>query len=517
VTTSRVALNAYMDRRLRTFLWMKRLRREDILEELSRFPVPPVFKTTPWMHQLVCVYIGLCYPEFLFFLDMGLGKSKILSDLVTQRRRDKTLRRALITVPNVVNMASWCEDLERHSDLETWACAVENTAEKWDYLANPEGDITIIDYHGLMLSVCTKVKGKLVPNEKRIARVQKLYNFMGIDESHKLRNHQSLWFTVMRDLTRSMDYTYATTGTPFGKNPEAMWSQFYLVDRGDTFGDTLGMFREAFFGLSTDPHATWEFNRRTAPELNRMMQHSSIRYTEDEVPEIEIPKRMHITRHVQMTGEQRDHFLRALEGLINAQGTGDSTAMEAPWMRMRQIVSGYLIWKDATGDHKVVFKENPKLDALQAILTEAGQRKVVITHHYVETGRIITERLEKLGIKYHWLYGGTKDKAGARRKFMDDDSTVFLMNNDSGGTGNDGLQKVARYMVLYETPTVPDQREQVIKRLHRPGQKERVFVYDLVMRKSGDQRILDSIAEGRDLFDQIVNGRLTARSFLAER
>src|SRR5687767_12765654 len=95
----RRAVAEFLDRELDSFLWMKGLRREAILSELRQLRVPPAFKTDPWLHQLVCFWIGICKPRFLFLLDMGLGKSKIIADLATQARREKRLDRGLITVP----------------------------------------------------------------------------------------------------------------------------------------------------------------------------------------------------------------------------------------------------------------------------------------------------------------------------------------------------------------------------------------------------------------------------------
>ncbi len=518
---SRQAINAYLERELDSYVWMKRLRRPLLETEMAEVTPRPQFKTAPWLHQLVCFFIALREPRFLFLLDMGLGKSKILLDRMTHLQRSRKLQRGLITVPNVVNMESWKDDTARHSDLEPWACDVSDIDEKWERLVDPDGDFTVIDYQGLMWALCTKVKGakkgKLVVNEKRLRQVQRLYNFVGIDESHKLRNHQNLWYSVMDELTRTAEYVYAATGTVFGKNPEAMWSQFRLVDRGETFGENLGLFRSAFFSKEDSEWGSdWVFRKRMTPELHRMMQHRSMRYDEKEVPELDLPTRMPpIVKRMRMAGEQREHYLRALEGLLNAQGTGDAALMDAPWMRMRQIVSGYLQWKDEHGEHTVRFKENPKLDALEAALYEMGDAKMVICHYYTETGRMICDKLDTLGFKHEWLYGGTKDKVGARKRFMEDPACrVFVMNTEAGGTGNDGLQKVAKYMTFYESPTVPDVRKQVEKRIHRPGQSERTFFIDLVMKSSMDQTILDNIAEGVDLYDAVVNGRKMTRQLL---
>jgi hypothetical protein len=72
---NRQAINSYLDRDFDNFLWMKRLTREAIMRELNSLKVKPTFKTEPWLHQLVCFYIGICNPRFLYLLDMGLGKA----------------------------------------------------------------------------------------------------------------------------------------------------------------------------------------------------------------------------------------------------------------------------------------------------------------------------------------------------------------------------------------------------------------------------------------------------------
>jgi hypothetical protein len=514
----RRAVREFLARELDSYLWMKGLSREKILRELKALRVPPVFHTDPWLHQLVCFWIGLCKPRFLFLLDMGLGKSKILSDLIRHIQREKKLERALITVPRKLNVDSWVDDLAVHQpDLEPWRIDCSDIEEKRERLLNPRGDVTIIDNQGLQWALCDKVKiggkkkrNELQVNEKVLKRVLKEYNFLGIDEIHKFANRESLWYSFMDDMARRMDYCYGTTGTLFGKNPEDAWPQFHLIDRGEALGETLGIFRAAFFHAKTKPFkgVVYEFDKRMDAKLHEVLQHSSIRYDENEVPETDLPPRVMRVHKLEMCEEQREHYLHALEGLVNAGGK--LRDLEAQWLRMRQITSGYLVWKDEHGEHIKHFKENPKLDDLEATIDGMREgRKMIVAYVYTESGRIICERLKKLGIGFEWLYGGTKDPAAARRRFMQDPKCkVFVMNDEAGGTGNDGLQKVANSLYFYESPSDPKARQQVLKRAHRPGQTRRTFIYDAVVKGSVDVGILDGIAEGIDMYDRVVNGRV---------
>lgn len=512
----RGAVSEFLSRELDSFLWMKHLTRDQIMQELRHLRVRPYFKTDPWLHQLVCFYIALCHPRFLFLLDMGLGKSKIILDIATQLQREGKLTHALVMVPRLINIDSWWEDTIRHSNLEPWHCDVESSEEKYERLIEPIGDVTFIDYQGLHLAMSVKAKvggrNKLVKDEKKMRRLLKVYNFLGMDESHKLSNHQSLWFSLMRQISKRVDYCYATTGTLFGHNPEAAWAQFYLTDRGETFGENLGLFRSAFF---TEKTTQWKsvhiFDKHMSSTFHRMMQHRSLRYDEDEV--LDLPQRVHRSQHFEMSPEQREHYLRAVEGLLNAQG--NLRDLEAPWLRMRQICSGYLAWKDEHGDHLVHFKSNAKLDGVERLIDEMGDSKIVIAYDYTATGAMLVERVKQMGIGYEWFYGGTKDKSASRRRFMTDPKCkVMIMNSSAGGTGNDGLQKVARYMILYESPSDPKERKQVIKRIHRPGQEHRTFIYDLTYKGTVETGILNDIAEGNNLYDKVVNGRISRSALL---
>lgn len=508
---SKRAVAEYLSRDFDSYLWMKRLQRRDLVEELARFKNPPQFKTDPWLHQLVCVYIGLCNPRFLYLLDMGLGKSKILMDLITNARARRDLKRALVTVPRLINIDSWLDDVARHSDLEPNPIALADIEAKRERLLCPTGELTLIDYQGLHWALCEKKKGQLVRVDRWVRMAQRLYNFLGIDESHKLSNHESLWFGIMRQLARHSDYVYACTGTLFGRQVEDIWSQFYLVDKGETFGSNLGLFRGSFFRTKTHPWkgVVYEYDKGMTRQLNKMLAHKSIRYDSDEIEEINLPKRMPpIVRRFDLSPEQREHYLKAVEAAINADS---AEALDAPWIRMRQITSGYLKWKDEHGDHLIRFKQNPKLDDLERTLDEIGDRKIIIVYVYTDTGQLICDRLKALKIDYEWFYGGTKDQSASRRRFMEDPGCrVFVMNAEAGGTGNDGLQKVAHYMGFFESPPVIS-RKQTEKRIDRPGQTRRTFFYDWVVRGTVDQGILDDLKDDRDLYDAVIKGSKSDR------
>lgn len=517
---SKGALKEYLARRLDSFTWMKKLPADVLDREMRQFKVRPVFKGEPWLHQKVCFYIGCCYPQFLMLLDMGLGKTRIMLDLMTQRQREGKLKRGLVLVPRKVNLGSWRTAIHEYSDFEPNIISAESVEEKWEQLAYPTGNITVIDtaglQHALSMKRTTRKKKKSDPTLLRdgdaITQVARQYSFFCNDESHKTKNHNTLRFDILKHLTGDIHYRYATTGTLFGRNPEDIWAQFFLIDHGETFGSHLNIFREAFFTEQIDRYGkrVRAFDKGMTRELYRFLHNRSIRYSEDEC--LDLPTRREVRITLKFAPDQLERYALAIKGLIQARG--NLRELDAAFIRMRQIVAGFLEWLDNGERCRVVFPENPKLDALEQLIDESGDSKMVISHEWTYSGEMITKRLKEMGIGYEWLYGKSKDPVGAVDRFLaDPDKRIFVMNSESGGTGTDGLQKQARYLVFYESPVSPITRQQVLKRVHRPGQTRQCTIYDLVMEKSVDLKILGFIKEGKDLHTSIVDGSLEPRAF----
>ena len=57
---------------------------------------------------------------------------------------------------------------------------------------------------------------------------------------------------------------------------------------------------------------------------------------------------------------------------------------------------------------------------------------------------------------------------------------------------------------MYESPVSAIDRYELEGRIFRNGQKHKSFIYDLIVKDSVDQNILDFHTEGMDLFKRLV-------------
>jgi SNF2 family DNA or RNA helicase len=289
-----------------------------------------------------------------------------------------------------------------------------------------------------------------------------------------------------------------------------LWAQFYLIDLGETLGRTISMFRDAFFNCKINYWGGYEYTLKNNMEdkLYERIKNKSIRYSEDEVNDL--PDKVYINKYVIMPDEAFGYYDKAREGMIEAlKGKKDYHTLQNNFIKFRQITSGFMRFKEEETNDKfdVEFKDNPKLDMLEELLLDVpSTSKVVIFNEFQKSGDMICARLKKLKIKHSRLYGGTKDKEKARDKFLNDKKCkVFVVNSQSGGVGLN-LQ-IANYCVSYESPVSPIVRKQAEKRCHRDGSERTVFFYDIVMRDSVDEKILEYLEEGKDLFEAIVEGK----------
>jgi len=522
---SKTAVSDYFNRDLNSYNWLKRAEESEVAAEVSELVNGSgfKFKTTPYLHQLVSFFIGVCEEQFLYFLDTGTGKTKLVLDLATFFKAEGKVSSVLVFAPTDEAVYGWQEEIATHSDL-TGVAAVGSSNEKW--LAMTSGaDVVVISYPGFVAAVCNRAevkkgsrKKKMVPDKKLLADAAGLFSMVVFDEVHRCKNPQSLTFRVADYLSGRIHYRFGATGTPVGRDPMDFWAQFHLIDRGETLGDTIGMYRTAFFrgrpgywgGME------WEFNQRFKHRLHRIIQNKSIRYESSEC--IDMPEQVVVTVPVMLTDEAKQFYRPATEQMKAAALARASqervTDLKSSFSLLREICSGFIMWREEESEGQkgarqtVRLSENPKIRALVELVEDLPQEsKVVIFHEFVESGRIIGEALRTAKIDCVEVRSETKKgNRDSISRFKTDPNCRALVINTQSGSESLNLQ-MANYMVFYESPVSPITRKQCMARIHRAGQTRRTFFYDLVTKGTVEQRILEFLKEGKDLFEAIVNGK----------
>ena len=101
----------------------------------------------------------------------------------------------------------------------------------------------------------------------------------------------------------------------------------------------------------------------------------------------------------------------------------------------------------------------------------------------------------------------------AYRQFRNDPTVKGLVLNMASGGEGLNLQ-VANYAIIYEPIDHADTDRQVIKRIARTGQLKHCFIYRFITKKSVEERIMEFIQEGKELFQSLLEGNVNYDSLL---
>ena len=491
--------------------WLKNLTHKQVDEVVAALQPVPKLHPLLHVHQKVCICLGVAYPQFGFWLDMGCGKSLIALELLRYWWECGRLNRAVVLVKNDKAFPTWKAQMKRWGiDIPYVMLGNSSSEEKWAQLEGFKEGIIFLAYPGATALCSSKVKNskgenRMALDPKKVERFAGGLDALVMDESTVAGHKDSLTSKLCTKLRQRAQFCYALAGRPFGRDPTLLWSQYYILDGGETFGETLGLFRAAFFNEEDNPYTsneyskTYTFKAKMKDKMMRIAQHRSIAYAESEC--IEVPDWPDpIIEEVSLPEEAQAYQKHIVEEVIAARG--NLRAMDNAFLRMRQLSSGFLGFKNEETDKRVEieFAENPKLDLLLGLLDEVPQdRKAVCFYDYTFSGRKIYEALKAAGRKPIWLWSGTKDSMGEQKRFQEDpDCDVAIINNKVGAYSIDGLQ-VANYVFFYESPVSVLDRTQAEKRVKRQGQLHKVFQYDLCVKGTFDRRILDFHKDGADL------------------
>lgn len=513
------AIEAYLARPFNDYSFLKAVPREELRAYAAELGFRYV--TEPRANQLVCNIIAAQEPRFLFYLDMGAGKSKERLDYIRFAKRHGRLQRALIGVPEFVHIDSWEEQIQEHAPDLRYVKLLGDKDDRFE-LIDKKADIYLINYAGLAvyMSRLRKSRNKKgeVENKKNVyqdaaAEFASMFNIVHFDEIHRIRSSESLTFRLLGWLGAGAPVCTASTGTPFGRDLLMLWPQFKIVDDGETLG-ALGMFRAAFFDAKKRYFGGYDykFKAERAPDLRRLLANKSIVYEEHELA-ADLPKKTMLRVNVRMSPEQKMYYGRITDRLKEIKG--DFKSLESIYIRFRQCASGFLSLKDDDESRvELQMSPNPKLEALKQVAIDLpSSEKFLVFYQFHYSGGRIRALLDEMKIPWATLYGrsrmsgdGIKDPDGQYARFLEDKRCrVFVLQNQAGSEAINP-QKVSRYAWFYERPDDPLTSQQAEKRIYRPGQTRPCFIGDLVMAGTVEEKLLRYVQESRDVRKAIFSG-----------
>src|SRR4029077_13452992 len=389
---NKAIITEFLARKLDNYDWLKKESTEELGEALG------VDSTGWWDHQRACHLLLSTLKRFMLLIDMGGGKTFICLSLIERLKREGKQPRAIVFVPYITSVSTWIDETAKHCPELTCIPLIGSKASNREKLLSPsKGDLFVIAYPSavaMMSHKDPKHKNKWAINPAEIRDFFAPFNMLIMDEIHRCKSVMSLTYRMCRAISARCEYVAGLTGTPFGRDLQDLWPQFYLIDFGKTLGPSLGFYREVFFNLKVNYWGGFEykFKQSLFDKLQQVIKNRSIRYAIDELHDLP-PKEYIIKRqspHSAMQG-YAEKTLTVIRG-IQTQKSASYRAMESEYMKLRQLSSGFMtLHGEDTAKLHVAFDENPKLDALQELVEDMAYGcKMVVFHHFVYTNQLIS-------------------------------------------------------------------------------------------------------------------------------
>ena len=402
--------------------------------------------------------------------DMGLGKTlQTIAHICIEKGEGRLDKPALVVAPTTLAF-NWARELERFAPhLSMLVLHGPGRSAKRPKIG--KSDVVITTY-----PLLTRDEDLLAGHEFRLCV---------LDEAQAIKNSRSQVHGAIKAIRA--DHTVCLTGTPVENHLGELWALFDVLVPG-LLGDEV-----AFSRAYKKPIETLRDEERLG-SLKELVAPFILRRVKREVAK-ELPPKTELYRAVELTGKQRELYesIRVaahadVRKLIRTKGLAASTIpILGALMKLRQVCCDpRLLALDAARD----VRESAKYDMLFTLVDGqlAQGHKILVFSQFTSMLALIAEGLRARRARYAVLTGQTRDRKAAVDAFERGEKEVFLISLKAGGTG---LNLVSADTVIHYDPWWnPAAQAQATDRAHRIGQTRPVFVHNLYVAGSVEERVV---------------------------
>lgn len=402
--------------------------------------------------------------------DMGLGKTlQTVAHLLIEKESGRLLRPCLIIVPKSL-VGNWQRELERFApDLAVLCVTGPRRAEKLKAVAT--ADVVITTY-------------PLLVRDLAVLNVHE-FHYVILDEAQCIKNPKSLAHGAVKTLHAR--HRLCLSGTPVENHLGELWALFDFLMPG-FLGDS-----ERFRIKYRSPIERGG-SEGVLESLRHVVSPFILRRMKEHVAR-ELPPKTEIVRPVELDGDQRELYesIRVaahgeVRRMIRKKGVGGSAiAILDALMKLRQVCCDPRLLRTETArEVQNSAKYEMFFELLELQLSQG--RRVLVFSQFTRMLALLGRGLDERGIAYAELTGSTPDRQKSIDAFQGLKVDVFLISLKAGGTG---LNLTSADTVIHYDPWWnAAAQSQATDRAYRIGQTRPVFVYDLIVSGSVEERML---------------------------
>ncbi|WP_099158489.1 DEAD/DEAH box helicase [Virgibacillus ndiopensis] len=410
--------------------------------------------------------------------EVGLGKTIEAGLILKEYMIRGLVKKALILVPASL-VSQWAKELNEKFYIPAIPYRKSYNWEQVDIL------ISSID------------TAKRSPHREQILDIN--YDFILIDEAHKLKNHKTKNYEFVRALKKK--YCLLLTATPVQNRLIEIFNLVSILKPGhlgnyETFLEQYGKDRK---------------NIKQDAYLKQLVQKVMIRNTRKGT-ELSNTSRNIETVWLDFTEEEKA-FYQELDQLTGTFATFTKITLlreicssrEACFLSLKKMADNENANSEIFRSLMSKIEELPnhsKAEKVVEIIQRNSDEKVIIFTEYRATQLYLQWYLQQNNITSVPFRGGFKSGKKDWMKQLFKNHAQVLIATEAGGEGIN-LQ-FCNHLINYDLPWNPMRIEQRIGRIHRYGQEKDVHIYNMAIRETVEEHIMNLLYEKIKLFEQVI-------------
>lgn len=456
-----------------------------------------VYKTMPWEHQKKALEYLYDRDTAALYTDMGTGKSKIMIDLIVNKRWDVTL-----IVCTKKGCSNWVRQFEYHDPGDTY---VKNLTAYSSENKITEVKRVLSEVHKKIVFIVNYDSIWRKPFCDYLLKVK--IDCIICDESHRIKSPGSKCSRYLTKIGKRVEHRYLVTGTPLAENPVDIYAQYRFLDP-TIFGTNLSVFRSQYLNINYNLSRQLGYivldkkqPYKNLDDLKKKM-FSCAFYGKSE---IKLPKKHNIIYHYNVDAKTAKKYIDLkYEGLVlTEEGVLSVDNILTTSLRQQQLLSGTIPVVDEFGDIQQVRVNNDRREVLRELLLGLPKDEPVVIfakfRHDFECIKEVCDDLER-------GYSEVSGVLDTEKQWQEGKTSIIAVQYSSGSESIDLTR--AHYCIYYSLTYSLALYLQSKKRVHRPGQTHTVTYYHLVGQIyktiTIDELIMTALKEKKEVVDYIV-------------
>lgn len=402
---------------------------------------------------------------------------------------DFDITKVLIIAPKRVAEDTWEREIEKWDHLKHLRLSkvLGNPAERKKaletdsdiYITNRENTKWLIDFY----------------------RQRKAWPFdmLVVDELSSFKSTKSQRFKALKIVTPLFKRVVGLTGTPTPNGYMDLWSQMYLLDRGERLGKTITGYRERYFTPGRrNGYTVFDWQLKEGAEKAIQEKIKDICVSMDAKDYLDLPERINNNVYVNLVPKAKALYQKLEKELILEEE--EITALTAATLtnKLLQLANGAVY----TTEKEVLHIHDEKLIALEEIL-EFNETPILVFYNFKHDYTRLMEYFKDLRPRALDNQQDIADwNAGKIR--------LLLCHPASVGHGLN-IQAGGHTIVWFGLTWSLELYQQANARLDRQGQDKNVIVHHLIAKGTEDENVMKVIERkdmGQTAFLESVKARI---------